>query len=101
VRAPDLGARLTSGLALLLDLCQSPGEQRTRWAMMRRSSRVCLARPRNRYRLLALEVRPTAHQAAADVLELRELDFQLAFEAAARCAKMSRISRCGRAPGAR
>src|SRR5256886_12641741 len=32
--------------------------------------------------LLALEVRPTAYQAAADVPQLRELDFELAFEAA-------------------
>src|ERR1700745_3962885 len=31
--------------------------------------------------LLPLEVRPAAHQAAADVLQLRELDFELALEA--------------------
>ena len=32
--------------------------------------------------LLALQVRPAAHQAAGDVLQLRELDFELALEAA-------------------
>src|SRR2546430_8659397 len=40
--------------------------------------------------LLTLEVGPPAHQAAGDVLELRELDFELALEAA--CALRDRKS---------
>ncbi len=69
---------------MLLDLCQSPGEQAHPLgndAAIGLELRLARA-TQSDTALLALEVRPTAYQPAAEVLELRELDFQLAFEAA-------------------
>ena len=52
--------------------------------------------------LLPLEVGPAAHQAGGDVLELRELDFELAFVAARALREdVEDQRRCGRARAAR
>src|SRR6185437_4691245 len=79
-----LGAHLPSGLALLLDLLQPPREHAH---ALRNQAPVglelSLARPAHAdTALLPLEVAPAAHQPAADVPQLRQLDFQLALEAA-------------------
>ena len=83
-RHGDFGAHLPPGLALLFDLLQPPGEHpdalRDEPAI---GFQLRLARTAHAdAALLALEVRPPAYQTAADVLQLRKLDFQLALEAA-------------------
>jgi hypothetical protein len=75
---------LPAGLALLLDLLQALREHthalpdQAPVGLELRLARAAHADAA----LLALEVRPTAHQAARDVFQLRELHFELALEAA-------------------
>src|SRR4029079_7617844 len=81
----DLGALLAAGFALLLDLHQPLGERldaladQTAVGFQLRLAGTAVA---DAATALAFEVGPAAHQARGDVLELRELDFELAFMAA-------------------
>ena len=72
------------GLALLLDLLEALGEDahalpdQAPVGLELRLARTAQANAA----LLALQVRPAAHQAARDVLQLRQFHLELAFEAA-------------------
>src|SRR6185503_11011138 len=80
----NLGAHLAPGLALLLDLLEPPGEHahalpdETPVGLELRLAGTAHADTA----FLPLEVRPPAHEARRDVFQLRELDFELAFETA-------------------
>ena len=80
----NLGAHLPPGLALLLDFLEPPGEHAHALAdeaavgLELRLAGTAHADTA----FLPLEVGPAAHQARGDVFQLRELDFELAFEAA-------------------
>ena len=80
----NLGAHAPSGLALLFDLLEAFRQHAHALAdeaavgLELRLAGTAHADAA----LLALEVGPAAHQAGGDVLQLRELHFELAFEAA-------------------
>ena len=81
----NLGAHLPPGLTLLLDLFEPLGEHThalTDETAIGLELRLAGAAHADTA-FLPLEVRPTAeHEARGDVFQLRELDFELAFEAA-------------------
>ena len=100
-RHRDLGARAAPGVALLPEAPQTlchRAHARTEQAPVGLELRLAGPAAQTDTALLTLQVSPAAHQAARQMLQLRQLHFQFALEAARAAARRCRGSaRCDRA----